>query len=244
MRFLAVVLALGLATACSSPFSRQYEYEERLYLDVDGSASVTINASIPALVALRGLSLDPAIDREALRALVEHAGCPGARVGRPWTRRGRRFVQIRLTTDDVRRLNQCTLFAWSSYSFEVEQGSIRFTQDVGPPAAGDPGSVNWDGREVVGFKLHLPSRIVFHNVKRLEDGANGEAERGNILAWEQYLSDRRTGRPLRMEVRMGSESILFHAVRLFLGALVAAVVVMAGAVWLIIRRARRRLRQT
>jgi hypothetical protein len=242
MRFLAAVLALGLATACSSPFGRQYEYEERLYLDVDGSASVTINASIPALVALRGLSLDPAIDREALRGAVEQAGCAGARVGRPWTRRGRRFVQIRLTTDDVRRWGGCKLLSWSSYAFESDQGIIRFTQEVGPAAGADPGQVNWDGGEIVGFKLHLPSRIVFHNVKRLEDGSNGEPERGNILAWEQYLSDRRAGRPLRMEVRMDSQSILFHAVRLFLGALLAAVVVMGGAIWLVIRRARRRLR--
>ena len=243
MRFLAVVLALGLATACSSPFGRQYEYEERLYLDVDGSASVTINASFPALVALRGLALDPAIDRDALRALVERAGCVGARVGRPWTRRGRRFAQIRLTTDDVRRLRDCQLLSWSAYAFAIDRGTVQFTQDVGPAADGDPGPVNWDGGEIVGFKLHLPSRIVFHNVKRLEDGSNGEPERGNILAWEQYLSDRRAGRPVRIEVRMDSESILFHAVRLFLGALVAAVVVMGGAVWLIVRRARRRLRR-
>jgi hypothetical protein len=101
--------------------------------------------------------------------------------------------------------------------------------------------VNWDGGEIVGFKVHVPSRIVFHNVKRLEDGSNGSPERGNILAWEQYLSDRRASRPLSMEVRMDSQSILYRAVRLFLGALVAAVTVMVGAVWLVIRRARRRL---
>ena len=243
MRLLAVVLALGLATACSSPFGRQYEYEERLYLAVDGSASVTINASIPALVTLRGLSLDPEIGRDALRALVEKLGCTGARVGRPWTRRGRRFAQIRLATDDVRRLGECRLLSWSAYAFEIGQGTIRFTQEVGPAAGGDPGTVNWDGKEIVGFKLHLPSRIVFHNVKRLEDGSNGEAERGNILAWEQYLADRRASRPLRMEVQMESESILYHAVRLFLGALLAAVVVMGAAIWLVIRRARWRLRR-
>jgi hypothetical protein len=47
-----------------------------------------------------------------------------------------------------------------------------------------------------------------------------------------------------MEVRMNAESILFHAVRLFLGALIAAVAVMAGAVWLVVRRARRRVPTT
>jgi hypothetical protein len=44
-----------------------------------------------------------------------------------------------------------------------------------------------------------------------------------------------------MEVRMDSDSILFHAVRLFLGALVAAVTMLAGAVWLMMRRGKRRI---
>ena len=38
---------------------------------------------------------------------------------------------------------------------------------------------------------------------------------------------------------MEAQSILFHAVRLFLGALIAAVAVLAGIVWLVIRRGRR-----
>jgi hypothetical protein len=238
----AAVLMLGLAAACSSPFGRQYEYEEQLYLGVDGSADVTINTSLPALASLRGLSLDPAIDRDGLRAEVAKAGCANPRVGRPWMRRGRRFAQIRLSVDDVRRLRECRLLSWSSYTFEVQEGVILFTQTVGAAAGVDAGPVNWDGGEIVGFKLHVPSRIVFHNVKRLEDGSNGAPERGNILAWEQYLTDRRASRPLRMEVRMDSRSILFHAVRLFLGALAAAIALIAGTVWLVVRRARRRLR--
>ena len=54
-RLAALSLALLLA-GCSLPFGREYEYEEQLYLDVDGSATVIVNASMPALVALRGLA--------------------------------------------------------------------------------------------------------------------------------------------------------------------------------------------
>src|SRR3990172_8248782 len=97
----AGVLVLGFAAACSNPFGRQYEYEEQLYLNADGSATVIINASIPALVALRGLPLGPsgaaAVNREARGALLVKVGCAEPRVGRPWTRRGRHFAQIRLT---------------------------------------------------------------------------------------------------------------------------------------------------
>jgi hypothetical protein len=241
MRVLAVVAALGIAAACTSPFGRQYEYEEQLDLDVDGSATLTVNASIPALIALRGLPVNAAMDRDALAQVVERAGCHEPRVGRPWSRRGRRFAQIRLAVDDVRDLPACALVSWSSYAFAPEDGAIRYVQEIGAAAGGDPGPVNWDGSEIVGFKLHLPSRILFHNVKRLEDGANGSPDRGNILAWEQYLADRRASQPLRMEVRMDSESILLHAVRLFIGALTTAVAVLAGTVWLVVRRARRRL---
>jgi hypothetical protein len=242
MRVLAALwIALGLAAGCSSPFGRQYEYEEQLFLDVDGSAEITVNASIPALIALRGLPVESSMNRDAIARVVEQAGCSNPRVGRPWTRSGRRFAQVRLTADDVRQLSRCGLLAWSSYNFSRDEGTISYTQDVGPPAGADPGPVNWSGGEIVGFRLHLPSRILFHNVRRLEDGASGSPERGNILSWEQYLVDRRQGRPLRMEVRMDSDSILFHAVRLFLGALVAAVTMLAGAVWLMMRRGKRRI---
>ena len=55
------VLALTLLSACANPFGRQYEYEEEIYVDLDGSATIVVNASLASLVALHGLdvSLDP-----------------------------------------------------------------------------------------------------------------------------------------------------------------------------------------
>ena len=58
---LLAVSALLLLSACSvNPLSRKYEYEEEISR-LDGSATVYVNASVPALVALRGvdLPLDP-----------------------------------------------------------------------------------------------------------------------------------------------------------------------------------------
>ena len=100
--------------------------------------------------------------------------------------------------------------------------------------------MNWDGRELVGFKLHLPSRIIFHNVKRLEDGSNGEPDRGNILTYEQRLNDRRAGQPLEMEVRMDAQSILYRTLWLFAGAFMAAAFVILTLVGWTMRRAKRR----
>jgi hypothetical protein len=236
------------SAACQSPLGREYEYEERMYLGVDGSASLILSASIPALVALRGLPLDPApaarVDRDEVRRIFEDGGCPVTSVGQPWRRDGRRFVQVRFETDDVRSLVRCGPLSWSTYAFEMlprqdEDDQVRYAQTVGKPADGNPGDPGWTGREIVGFKLHLPSRIDYHNVRRLEDGTPGTYERGNILSWEQYLSDRRAGAPVEIEVVMGAQSILNRTLLLFGLAFAGAVALLGSAIWLTVRRGRR-----
>jgi hypothetical protein len=246
LRRTASVVAKGMLLAslagCSNPLGRQYEYEEQLYLGVDGSATVVIDASIPALVALRGVPLDPSrqssVDRDRVRSLFESAGCREVRVGQPWIRHGRRFVQVRIAVTHVHSLSECGPLAWSRYRFEVRDATILYEQVVGEPTPGETGSVNWDGSELVGFKLHAPSRIYYHNVKRL-DGSNGEPGRGNILTWEQRLADRRAGRQLHMETRMGAESILFRTLWLFGAALGAAVLLLGALIWFTVRKGRR-----
>jgi hypothetical protein len=235
---------LAFAAGCNNPLGRQYEYEEQIYLSVDGSATVIVDSSIAALVALRGATFDPSlkagVNRDHVRDWFESSGCQDVRVGRPWIRRGRRFVQIRIAVEDVRTLDRCDPLSWSRYQFVRDDQAIHFVQELGAAAGRDPGAVNWDGSELVGFKLHAPSRIFFHNVRTLDGGSPGEPDRGNILTWEQTLADRRAGRPLTMEVRMGSESILFRTLSLFAMAFGAAVAVLAIGIWLTIRRARRR----
>lgn len=243
-----VGLVLLAGAACESPLGRDYEYEERLYLTVDGSASLILSASIPALVALRGLPLDPSpdarVDRDAVLRMFEDAGCPVTSVGQPWRRDGRRFVQVQFETSDVRSLATCGPLSWSTYEFQRisrddAEDQIRFAQMVGPSAGGDPGNVNWTGSEIVGFRLHLPSRIDFHNVRRLEDGQPGTYERGNILSWEQRLPDRLAGKPVDIQVTMGAQSILFQTLALFAVAFGAAVGLLGLAIWLTVRRGRR-----
>jgi hypothetical protein len=174
------LLALAVTAGCSNPLGRQYEYEEQLYLGVDGSATVIVNASIPALVALHGLPIGGAprtADREHIRTILESVGCRDVRIGQPWVRRGRRFVQIRLNVDNVGELSACGPLAWSTYSFERDDSKVRYEQVVGMPTSGPVGQVNWNGQELVGFKLHAPSRIFFHNVKRLHPDMGADADR-------------------------------------------------------------------
>lgn len=246
-----MVVLMG-AGACANPLVRQYEYDEQTYLDVDGSAEVVIAASVPALVALRGVALDvsPAagIDADEVRRVFEAAGCDVQRVSRPWRRDGRRFVQVSLTLPDVRKAASCGVLAWSTYSFErmrdeAGQDRLEYRQTVGAAAGASPGEVKWTGTELVGFKLHLPSKVLHHNVRRLVDNQPGSIERGNILTWEQRLTDRRAGAPVAIEVFTDPESILYQTLYLFAGAFAAAVALLVTIIWIVIRRGRVRLKE-
>jgi hypothetical protein len=242
---LVVVLVTGLA-GCNRVLGREYEYEEDVTLDLDGSAVVNINASIASLVALRGLELD-ANPRSRfddayvanVRRQAEAAGCDVERVSSSsWYRNNRRFLQIRLSVPDIRRAAQCGLLAWSTYAFDDNGTEISLRQTVGPSAGKDV-TTNWDGGELVAFKLHLPSKITYHNVRDLTTSETGGAERGNILTWEQRLADRRAGQPLVMEMRMERQSILRRTLMLFAAAFLAALIVMGGAIWWTLKRPRR-----
>jgi hypothetical protein len=247
-RIAVVALAAAcLSVSCANPFAPQYEYEEQVYLEVDGAASVVIDTSFAALVALRGGAIDPAIasaaDRDAVRTFVTAAGCRVDNVSRFWTRHGRRFVQIQVSAAHLKDLPSCKLLSWSGYSLEkFKTDGLLFEQQVGPPAPAGAGQssaqVNWAGNELVAFKAHLPSRILDHNVKLL-DGTNGGPERGNILTWAQTLKDRQAGKPLAMRVEMDGKSILHTTLWLFAGAFAAAVALLVLIIWLVIRKGRK-----
>jgi hypothetical protein len=249
-RLLAAAALLVAIAACGGPgLGRQYEYDEQLYLYPDGSAAIMINASVPALIALRGLPLDPAprarIDRAAVRAMVSEPGLEITRVSRPWRRSGRQFIQIRAEIDDVRRLGNTRLLGWSAYALETKAdatGEYReYRQLIGaPPAAPPPAAAGWDGSEIVAFKLHLPSRVRSHNVRVLETNEPGSTERGNILTWEQRLGDRLAGQPVDMQVSMEAGSILYRTLWLFALSFGAALALLAAIIWMIVRRGRRR----
>jgi hypothetical protein len=242
----AVLAALVAAAtlACGRPLARQYEYEEQLYLSVNGAATVILNASIPSLVALRGVPLDASptarLGRDDVRRLFEGYGCEVVRVGQLWRRHGRRFVQVRLRADDVRTLGTCGVLAWSSYAYERDEAGLHFEQRIGAPTGRDVPAAVWTGSETVAFRVHLPSRVLNHNARRLEDGVPAQVERGNILTYEQRLADRRAGKPVAIDVRIETQPILYRTLWLFGGSFAAALLAVALLIWLVVRRGRRR----
>jgi hypothetical protein len=164
------------------------------------------------------------------------------RVSRPWRRDGRRFIQVRLEVADIRRLAESAPFAWSQYDLRREQDSYIYRQIVGEPA-GRTAGVAWDGDELIAVRLHLPSRILYHNARNLwRDNAASDVERGNIVSWEQRLSDRLAGKPLAIELRLEPQSILYRTLMLFGLAFAGAVVVLGAAVWWVRSKGRGEIR--
>lgn len=229
---MALVLAAA-ATGCGGAFKPDYEYEEELYLSLDGSATLNVYASVASLVALRGAALDPdpraRIDLDAVRRFF---GAPALPVAATLSRRdGRRFVNVSVEVDDVRELPRLAPFAWSSYRLERRDEVLEFRQTVGTPKDPQP-DLPWTGTELVAFRVHLPSEIAFHNAP------SGEILRGNILVWEQPLADRLAGRPLELQVNLEPTSILARTLLLFAGTILAAAAALAGVIWWISRRGR------
>jgi hypothetical protein len=170
-------------------------------------------------------------DRDAVRRLFS---APGVTVGTPtFSRRdGRRFVHVRVDVPDVRQLPRVAPFEWSSYRFDRTGDGIVFRQRVGKPAGRELHDVGWTGDELVAFRMHVPSKVLWEN-------ASSEVERGNILAWEQPLRERLAGTPLDLQVEMEPESILHATLLLFGSTIVAAAATFAVAVWWVVRRGRR-----
>jgi hypothetical protein len=227
-----------VAAACGGGgLFRQYEYEEEMYLRLDGSATVYVNSSIPALNALRGTAFDSRpnarVDREAVR---RYFTSPAARVTRVSSSRrgGRPYLHVRLEVDDVRRLKSTRPFSWSTYHLASSGETVVYRQAVNASAATAPTETgSWDGDELVAFRIHVPSVVEWHNA-----GA-GNLQRGNIVVWEQPLADRLRGQPLDLEVRMEPQSILYRTLILF-GAMLGLVgLLFAGVTWWVFRAGRK-----
>jgi hypothetical protein len=255
---LLALVAAAVVGACDHPIAfltPGYEYEEDLTLGLDGSATLVVNASVPALVALHHLPLED--DRptrvDALKTRVRDLySSPYTQVLRvsTWTRYGRRFVGVRLRVPDVRALPRIPAFSWATYDLAASGDQIVYRQRLSttPKPAAPAAPTMWKGDEIIAFRLHLPARIRWHNSRDFRTDAPRQPSRGNILTWEQRLSDRFAGKPIAwsddhqpdvMEVRMDRQSILYRTLWLFAIAFLAAVAAIAGLIWLAIRRAPR-----
>jgi hypothetical protein len=230
LSFALLLLTVLVSLACENVITRKYEYEEEVFLALDGAATVYVNASVPALVALRGftLPLDPGarLDRLVVRDLYN---TPVSRVESVTLSRkeGRRYVHLRLDVPDIRRLHEAAPFAWSTYRYLEGDASFEFGQDLKAVAGLEVGNVGWNGDELIAVRVHLPSVVTFQN------SPSRKIERGNIVVWEQPLAERLKGTPLEISATIEKDSILFRTLALFGGMAVLVAATFAGVIWFV-----------
>ena len=203
---LAIVLAAAAVAACSGrgvgPLGPEYEYEEDLTLGLDGSATMIVNASVPALVALRGLPLnaDPLVRADQLKAQVRDVYASAVRdvAAREHVDAARPALRRRPPPDPGHpRPAEGSAVLVGHYELREDGEEVLFRADAVEAGRGAGRCrVGLTGNEIVAFRLHLPARIRFHNSRYLDADESRRAARGNILTWEQRLGDRLEGKPI------------------------------------------------
>jgi hypothetical protein len=189
----------------------------------------------PALWAsfknLRSVAVDDDTLREAARLLFEASGLEVQRV--TITRReGRPYLFVAADFPDVNRLWGTPAFPDLRIHLNREGERLRLSGSwVRTQDAPDLKDTPRDG--LVAVRFHLPSKVYEH--QNAVDGV----ERGNIVAWRSTTALALDRQPLEFGALMDSRSILGSTVSLFAAAIVAAILIFGGALWLVLRRGRR-----
>jgi hypothetical protein len=142
-------------------------------------------------------------------------------------REGRRYVHVRLRVPDIRKLSEARPFAWSTYRYQQHGNEFEYSQTLGAAAGQSPGDAGWSGSELIAVRLHLPSKVTFHN------SPSKSIERGNIVVWEELLTERQKGTPVEIVARMETQSILFRTLALFAAMAVLVVFTFIGVIWFV-----------
>jgi hypothetical protein len=228
-----VALALLLATALRGCV--HYEYEHEFWLRVDGSGTVNVTGRPGLWTAFKGLALDendPDGMRKAVRALFEGSGLEVRRVT-VVRRRGHRYLFVSADFKDVNRISYTPAFPDLRVGLRHEAGRLQLDGSWQRPLEATGGERDREG--LIAVRFHLPSKVYGHR-----NAAEG-LERGNILAWREETAAALDGGRLELGADMDERSILFSTVMLFASAVVLAVLLLAGALWAVVRRGRRDL---
>ena len=230
-------LAAGLLLAIALSGCPTYEYEHEFWLQVDGSGAVNVTGRPALWTAFKGLGdpgdPDATVTEDAARELLERSGLRVKRV-RISRRGGQAYLFASAEFDDVNRLSFTPAFPDLRLALWREGGRL-FLEGSWQRLLNAPDIGRRDREGLTAVRFHLPSKIYHHR-----NAAEG-VERGNILAWRQEVGEALDGARLDLGAEMGQRSILFSTVVLFAGAVVLAALLLALALWAVVRRGRRDL---
>jgi hypothetical protein len=217
-------LLLVLATGCTA-----YEYEEEVFLEIDGSGEIRMSGSAAAIEALHEL------DEVTLETASSLFAGEGVEVlsARETERERRKFLHVVARFSAWEKLCELPAYHGRRSRFEKGEGGVTLSLSLPSPRGTAPESV--DPNALLALRYHFPSTIRHHN------SADG-VERGNILSWERTMREHFAGRPLSLEVRFDQRTILATTLWIVSLALVLVVASISAAIFLMVREGRRQLR--
>jgi hypothetical protein len=218
------LLVLAILTGCT-----QYEYQEDLYLEVDGSGEIWLSGSKDLIGLLYGI--DGNADDTVLKELFESPSLQVVSVKRS-QRRGRSFFNIRARFEDLTLLSDHPAFPGRRYRLGRGDRFVELAADIpGTRLMEAPPRI--DGGPMR-FRIHFPSPVHHHN-------SDTGVERGNIITWEQPIAKHLEGEPLHMVARFDRRTVLAATLMILAVAIGLAVLIIVISLYVLVRIGRREL---
>lgn len=221
---LALVLLLFFITACTT-----YEYEEEVFLEVDGSGRFRISGSREALGVLHPLS-DVSTDR--IRDYFDEPQIELDSV-RETERDGRTFIHVQGRFSDWNRFCEHPAFSGRRCALITTPDLLAIESTVPRPMESD---LPTDADAPIAFRFHFPSTVRFHNSRH-------GIERGNIVRWQRSMGEHFGSDPLVIRARFEKRSVLETTVRVLLAATGLVVLAVSTIIVLMVRKGRRQLEE-
>ena len=219
MKAASILLALVTAAGCTA-----YEYEEEVFLEVDGSGEIRMSGSAAAIQALHHV--------EDAKGLFAGDGVQIVS-NRETERERRKFIHVEARFGKWEELCRTPAFRGRACRFDEEEDGVALALSLPSPREAAPEAL--DPQAVLALRYHFPSTIRYHN-------SPGGIERGNILAWKRTLREHFAGRPLDVEVRFDRRTILQATVSVVSLSLALVAAALGASLLLMVRKGRRQLR--
>ena len=219
-------LVLGLLVTLSA--CTAYEYEEEVFLRLDGSGRFRVSGSREALGTLLPLS------RVTVETVRDHFDEPQVELDsvRETERDGRSFIHVQARFSDWSRLCEHPAFSGRNCSLVIGPDVLEIEATV--PGPQWSGRVATDPDAPIAFRIHFPSTVAFHN-------SPNEIERGNIVRWQRSMGEHFAREPLVIQARFEKRSVLETTVMVLIAAVSLVAVAITGAILLMVRKGRRQL---
>ncbi|HEY7697580.1 MAG TPA: hypothetical protein VIE88_04150 [Vicinamibacteria bacterium] len=206
-----------------------YEYEEEVFLEIDGSGEIRMSGSKEAVAALHG------IDQATIESAKELFEGEGVQIlsALETMRERRKFVHVRARFSDWEKLCRLPAFRDRGCRLAKETDALALELSLPSPRTAVPESL--DPQALLALRYHFPSSIRYHD-------SPGDVERGNILSWKRTVREHFAGRPLDLHVRFDRRTILAATVRILGLALGLVLASIGTGLVVMLRKGRRQIR--